>query len=398
MKQLGVGDKMKTLNEILGIKDVVSKRDILKKLHIKSKELDYYNDNHILPDSGILKSIEEALSIDKLSIMLQMGIYDESIKSFIAENYRNISAEFIPETKIASRPQVPCFKTSLGKLYQGDCIEIMSNLSDNSIDLIFADPPFNLDKLYPSKIDDNLKILEYIAWTEKWLSECIRILKPGGSFFFWNMPKWNTYFSTFLNQRLNFKHWIAVDIKYSLPIQGRLYPSHYSLLYYVKGEKANTFKPDRLSMDICSKCFNEIKDYGGYKNKMNPLGINMSDIWVDIPAVRHAKYKGRKDANELSVKLLDRIIEMSSNEGDTVFDPFGGSGTSYIISELKNRKWIGTEIGPIDDITNRFNRINVDRDLLERYRSSYNCLFTSHIIKKRKERDLWTCDSFDSDN
>ena len=58
-----------------------------------------------------------------------------------------------------------------------------------------------------------------------------------------------------------------------MPIKGRLYPSHYSLLYYVKGEKPKTFKPDRLPMEVCGKCFNEIKDYGGYKNKMNPLGI-----------------------------------------------------------------------------------------------------------------------------
>ena len=88
-------------------------------------------------------------------------------------------------------------------------------------------------------------------------------------------------------------------------------------------------------MQVCSSCFGDLKDYGGYKDKMNPNGINLTDVWYDIPPVRHAKYKKRNGANELSIKLLDRIIEMSTDEGDIVFDPFGGSGTTYVVSEIK---------------------------------------------------------------
>src|SRR5207302_3350702 len=118
-------------------------------------------------------------------------------------------------------------------------------------DLVFAEPPFNLSKLYPSNMDDNISISEYIRWTERWLTECIRIIKSGGSLFLWNLPKWNTYFGEFLNHRLTFRHWITTDIKYSLPIASKLYPSHYSLLYYVKEERAAVFKPDRLRMKTC---------------------------------------------------------------------------------------------------------------------------------------------------
>ena len=106
---------------------------------------------------------------------------------------------------------------------------------------------------------------------------------------------------------------------------------------YTKGIKANTFCPDRLQMEICKNCYKEIKDYGGYKDKMNPKGINLADVWYDIPPVRHKKYKAREEVNELSMKLLDRIIEMSSNPGDIVFDPFGGSGTTYMVAEIKQR-------------------------------------------------------------
>ena len=69
--------------------------------------------------------------------------------------------------------------------------------------------------------------------------------------------------------------------------------------------------------------------------KMNPDGINITDVWLDIPPVRHKKYKKRNGSNELSIKLMDRIIEMASDEGDIVFDPFGGSGTIYAIAERK---------------------------------------------------------------
>ena len=250
-----------------------------------------------------------------------------------------------------------------------------------------------MNKSYLSEIDDNLSLLEYISWTEKWLDECIRTLKDGGSLFLWNLPKWNTYFSEFLNQRLTFRHWIATDIKFSLPIQSRLYPSHYSLLYYCKGERPNVFHPDRLAMDTCPKCYGDIKDYGGYKDKMNPKGINLTDVWLDIPPVRHPKYKGRKEANELSIKLLDRVIEMSSNPGDLIFDPFGGSGTTYIVSEIKKRRWLGIELGPIDDIPKRFENIDLEKNYLNNYRSNFNSLFNEKTKCKRLEKGLWTAET-----
>jgi site-specific DNA-methyltransferase (adenine-specific) len=269
----------------------------------------------------------------------------------------------------------------------------MHNIDSNSVDLIFADPPFNLNKLYPSKIDDNLKSGQYLRWCEKWANECIRILKPGGSFFIWNLPKWNTYMSGFLNGRLTFRHWISVDIKYTLPIKGRLYPSHYSLLYYCKGEKAANFHPDRLPMSICPHCLGDLKDYGGYKHKMNPDGVNITDVWLDIPPVRHKKYKKRNGSNELSIKLLDRIIEMASDEGDTVFDPFGGSGTTYAVAEIKKRCWIGVEIGPVGDIISRFENIDNDAEYIYNIRKNINCLIRKKDLKRRIENGWWTSDS-----
>jgi site-specific DNA-methyltransferase (adenine-specific) len=358
-------------------------------LNVPLKELDYYNANNILPDTDILDSIQKEFNIEKEELMLKMGIYNLELKMLISNFASQILLNYKSAKKIEPNFR-EVFNTENGKLYRGECLSLLSGIEDETFDLIFADPPFNLDKFYPSEMDDNLSMLEYINWTETWLYECIRTLKKGGSLFLWNIPKWNTYFSEFLNQRLTFRHWISTDIKFSLPIQGRLYPSHYSLLYYVKGEKPNTFLPDRMPMETCPKCCGDIKDYGGYKDKMNPKGINMTDVWYDIPPVRHSKYKGRKDANELSIKLLDRIIEMASKPGDLIFDPFGGSGTTYIVAELKDRRWIGIELGPTDDIITRFTNLELEKENLLKYRGNYNKLFPDKIKMKRIQNGQWT--------
>jgi len=377
--------------------DNLSLRRFARSIGIPVERLNNYNNTNTLPCGTDLQLICDALSITPEELMLKMGIFDHQLTTTIQQHadeiYQFIKHQIIKKETAKPTPLI-IYETTIGKLYRGDCLDLMHNMGSDSIDLIFADPPFNLNKLYPSKIDDNLKTEQYLQWCEEWTMECIRLLKPGGSLFIWNLPKWNTYMSNFLNKRLTFRHWISVDIKYTLPIRGRLYPSHYSLLYYCKGEKPAKFHPDRLPMEICPHCVGDLKDYGGYKNKMNPKGVNLTDVWLGIPPVRHAKYKKRNDSsNELSIKLLDRIIEMASDEGDTVFDPFGGSGTTYAVAELKNRKWIGIEIGPVEDIIHRFEKIENEAKHLKSIRENLNCLFTEKTLQKRRQNGLWTSET-----
>lgn len=276
---------------------------------------------------------------------------------------------------------IPIFKTQLGALFETDCMNLLETIDGETIDLAFADPPFNLGKEYSSGIDDAKSGEDYLAWSYQWLEQMIRVLKPGGSLFLWNLPKWNLSLGAFLAERLTFRNWITVDIKYSLPINGRLYPSHYSLLYFIKGERPSVFHPDRLPVPCCKQCGGELRDYGGYKSKMNPLGVNLSDVWTDIPPVRHAKYK-KRDANALPLKLMDRIISMSSDPGNLILDPFGGSGTTFIASELTGRKWIGSELECASILT-RFSAIEDDLQHLKHIHSHKNTLFTKEIILKR---------------
>lgn len=249
---------------------------------------------------------------------------------------------------------LPHYTTSLGVLYFSDCMNVLPSIRDEVVDTVFADPPFNLGKQYGKKFNDNVPDDHYIQWCQQWLTECRRVLKPGGSLFLYNLPKWNMLLGAFLSKLgLEFRHWIAIEISASLPIVGRLHPSHYSLLYLSKG-KPKTFHRVRTPILKCRHCGGEVKDYGGHRKFMNPYGVTLKDVWTDIPPVRHQKYKStRRSANALSTKLLDRVIHISTDPGDLVLDPFGGSGTTYAVCESKHRHWIGSEINCAEDIVER---------------------------------------------
>jgi site-specific DNA-methyltransferase (adenine-specific) len=248
----------------------------------------------------------------------------------------------------------PVFASDLGALFSSDCMGVLPYIKDGVVDTIFADPPFNLGKVYGQNTNDDIPAREYVEWCKEWVFECTRVLKPGGSFFLYNLPKWNILLGAYLSEiGMHFRHWIAVQISACLPIQGRLHPSHYSLLYYSKG-KPNTFRSVRTPIETCRHCGGEIKDYGGHRDAMNPKGVNLKDVWTDIPPVRHWKFKSKnRRSNALSTRILDRVVELSTNKGDLVFDPFGGSGTTYAVCEYKERRWIGTEIDFAPEIIDR---------------------------------------------
>lgn len=248
----------------------------------------------------------------------------------------------------------PFHATGLGALFTSDCMDVLPAIRESVVDSVFADPPFNLGKKYGKNTNDEVPDPAYLDWCQAWLRECVRIVKPGGAVFVYNLPKWNILLGAYLVALgMQFRHWIAVEISSGLPIPGRLHPSHYSLLYYTKG-RPRTFRRIRTPIQTCRHCGGEVKDYGGHRHAMNPNGVTLKDVWTDIPPVRHWKFKSKeRQANALSTKLLDRVIEMSTVPGDLVLDPFGGSGTTFAVCEAKHRRWIGTEIDFAREIVDR---------------------------------------------
>lgn len=238
----------------------------------------------------------------------------------------------------------------LNKIVPGDCLEVMKNIPDNSVDVTFADPPFNLKKKYNSYYDEH-EVGEYLSWCRGWLKEMVRITKPTGSIFVHNIPKWLVYFGLYLNESALFRHWISWDAMGS-PLGRTLLPNHYGILYYVKSENYK-FYDIRMSHKRCRKCGYILQDYGGKKAQMHPFGPLVSDVWTDIHRIRHKK---RRDEHpcQLPVHLLERLLLMSTDEGDVVLDPFIGTGTTAVAAKNLGRKFIGIDIDPkYVDITER---------------------------------------------
>ncbi|MEA3351834.1 MAG: DNA methyltransferase, partial [Chloroflexota bacterium] len=116
-------------------------------------------------------------------------------------------------------------------VHHGDAVKILRQYPNNSIDLVFADPPYNLDKEY-HVYDDERADEEYVKWCNAWLGEYARVLKPTGSLYVLNLPHWTMYHAAFLNQRLYFQNWIVWDAM-AMPL-GKVMPAHYGLLFYAK--------------------------------------------------------------------------------------------------------------------------------------------------------------------
>jgi site-specific DNA-methyltransferase (adenine-specific) len=205
------------------------------------ERLKYYNELGIFPSLKDRRGILKVSGLSELELKIRLGVFDNSLLEAIQKHSLEITN--IIKDELKKEPDQSnyklVFQTELGTMYQGDCLSLMSGMEKESVDLIFADPPFNLDKTYESGINDKMAGEEYLRWTEKWILNCVELLKEGGSIFIWNLPKWNTYISKILNQHLTFKHWIAVDIKYRMPIKNRLYPSHlwFALLFQGRESK-----------------------------------------------------------------------------------------------------------------------------------------------------------------
>jgi len=229
------------------------------------------------------------------------------------------------------------------KIILGDCLEIMKDIPDDSVDITFADPPFNLKKKY-NHYEDTKEKEEYLEWCNKWISEMVRITKISGSIFVHNIPRWLSHFAEHLNRIAFFRHWISWDSG-GAPMGKTLLPNHYGILYYTKSKSYKDFKfyDIRYPHPRCRLCKEFLKDYGGKKDQAHGFGPLLSDVWSDIHRIRHKK---RRDEHpcQLPVPLLERLVLMSTDEGDIVFDPFVGTGTTAVAAKRLGRKYIGIDI------------------------------------------------------
>lgn len=225
-------------------------------------------------------------------------------------------------------------------ILHGDALEILRQYPDESVDLVFADPPYNLDKAY-SAYSDARKEQLYIQWCDSWLNEYTRILKPTGSLFVLNLPRWAMYHAAFLNKRLYFQNWIVWDAL-SEP-RGKIMPAHYALLFYTKQQEGFTFNYDDVkSIDARYYCLRASCRRGRKKvNDDDKAYVN--DIWWDIHRIKHRRDRDRHPC-QLPDPLMERIIRLATNPGDVVLDAFAGAGTTPVVAYQLGRRYVAIDL------------------------------------------------------
>ena len=221
----------------------------------------------------------------------------------------------------------------------GDSVEKLKELKNDSVDLIVTDPPFNIGKDY-GKYKDDLHKSEYLEWCKKWLSECIRVLKDGGALYLFNYPENNAYLMPFLDKHLTFRRWMT----WHYPVNTGMSPtnftrSQHSILFYIKGKKAKTFNKHEIAEPYRNpndkRILERIKN--GSKGK-TPYDVFQFNI------VKNVSKDKTPHPCQIPKDLIKIFIKASSNKGDLVLDPFGGSFTTSVASKELDRHSISIEI------------------------------------------------------
>jgi site-specific DNA-methyltransferase (adenine-specific) len=231
------------------------------------------------------------------------------------------------------------------KIIIGDAIEALSDSIDNSsVDLIFIDPPYNIGKNFSGLRDKWKSDDEYLQWSYKWLDLCIEKLKPSGSLYVMTSTQNMPYFDIFIRRKMHILARIAWYYDSSGVQAKKFYGSLYEpILFCVKDKNNYVFNAEDILVEAKTGAVRKLIDY----RKATPTVYNSKkvpgNVW-DIPRVRYRMDEYENHPTQKPIKLLERIIKASSNEGDIVLDPFSGTFTTSFVAKQLNRHSIGVEI------------------------------------------------------
>ena len=214
----------------------------------------------------------------------------------------------------------------------GDAVEEMEKLSDKSIHLITADPPYNLNKDY-GNYRDNLNFTEYLNFSRKWLSQAKRILKDDGSLYLFMGVRYISYIYAILEQELqmSFNSWITWFYTQGIGKIKGFSPRHDDILFFTKHPKKYTFNLDAVRVP-----------QKFYRSVNNMRGANPGNVW-QFSHVHYCNENRHPHPTQKPEGLFERMILASSNIGDTVLDPFVGSGTALRVCQQLGRNCIGID-------------------------------------------------------
>ncbi len=230
------------------------------------------------------------------------------------------------------------------KIILGDAIAAMNQIADHSVDLIFADPPYNIGKNFNGYKDKWDKDRDYLNWCYQWLDLCIKKLKPNGSFYVMTSTQFMPFFDIYLRDKLIILSRIVWYYDSSGVQAKRYFGSMYEpILYCVKDEDNYTFNSTDILVEARTGAKRKLIDY----RKDPPQVYNSTKVPGNVWEFHRVRYRMDEYENHPTQKpiaLLERIIKASSNKGDLVLDPFSGTFTTSFVAKQLNRKSIGIEL------------------------------------------------------
>jgi DNA modification methylase len=248
----------------------------------------------------------------------------------------------------------------LKKLQSGvlneDCIEGMKRLEAGSVDLAFADPPFNIGYDY-DVYQDRLESDRYLDWSRDWTAEVVRVLKPAGTFWLAIGDEYAADLKVMLQREhgLSCRSWVVWYYTFGVNCTNKFSRSHAHLFYMVKDPKAYTFNADTIRVPSARQLVYADR-------RANPKGRLPDDTWILRPQDLPDGFRADEDTwyvprvcgtfaeragwhgCQMPERLLGRIIEATSNAGELVLDPFGGSGTTLAVAKKLERRFLGFEL------------------------------------------------------
>ncbi len=227
----------------------------------------------------------------------------------------------------------------------GNCIDCLSKIPDESIDLIFADPPYNIGKDFGNNKDKWSSTSEYIDWCKLWIDECFRVLKKTGTFYFMTATQHMPYLDVYVSEKYNVLSRIIWSYDSSGVQSKKMFGSLYEpILMCTRNKKSNyTFNYQDILIEAKTGSQRKLIDY----RKKVPAPYNTKKVPGNVWNFSRVRFKMEEYENHPTQKpeaLLERIILASSNVGDVVLDPFSGTFTTSAVAIKNGRKAVGIEL------------------------------------------------------
>jgi site-specific DNA-methyltransferase (adenine-specific) len=268
----------------------------------------------------------------------------------------------------------------LNAITQGDSLEKLQAIPPQSVDLVFADPPFNIGYKYDVYRDD-LSKNDYLDWSSKWMAGVSKVLKPNGTFWLAIGDEYAAELKLVAQNDCGFscRSWVIWYYTFGVNCVRGFSRSHTHLFHFTKDPHDFTFNAENPSVRVLSA---RQLVYGDLR--ANPRGRLPDNTWILRPqdAPPHAfvpahdtwyyarvagTFKEREGFHgcQMPEQLLARIIRISSNPTEVVLDPFSGSGTTLVVAKKLGRQWMGIELSKeyVSRIKQRLSRTNVGDDL-----------------------------------